>query len=222
MLGRRAHAQVDVTAPRLYLVAGPMRTGKSIIAARFNRLSGISSLSGDDLIHMLGLAAPGLGISHRELDKEMGKKRWRLNRDRLAPFVEAFAELRVWRESPIIIEGVLHPESVQRLMRRYPGVCRGCFVGNATVTPAVKVEHLLEHSKLSPKDWLRGKPAAELAAYATEIIEASLEYRDAAGALGIPYFELSPDFEAGVSQVVTYLKDGSLPKARVCVAFAGR
>ncbi|MPZ50875.1 MAG: hypothetical protein GEU75_16515 [Dehalococcoidia bacterium] len=78
-------------SPLVYLLGGPMRSGKSIIAERFNRRTGISVISTDDLVHMLTLAAPQLGIS----DEDDGDPWARLAGESIASVWR-----RSWKPSP--------------------------------------------------------------------------------------------------------------------------
>ena len=188
-------------SPLLFLVGGPKRTGKSIIGRRFNARTGVSVVSSDDVIGMLEVAAPALGIGHDTATT------WRVNRDLCAPFLEAFAEIRCRRGLPVLIEGELLPESVGRLLEWHGCLVRACFVGDIAASAESKYETLVEHIKREPLDWLWGYSEAQISRIAKEILEDSREYEQAAGELEIPFFDMQPDFEAAVDRVVNYLVD---------------
>jgi hypothetical protein len=184
--------------PLIYLLGGPMRTGKSQAARRFNKRTGISYISTDDLFRVLGLAAPQLKIGW-----DSGNS-WRDNRELLTPFLVELARIRVQERNPILIEGELSPQTAGSLSEELGAECRACFVGSADLSLAAKVDALQAWSD-AQGDWLSdGSP--DLTEWAArESLAASLEYRQAATQLGIPYFELSGDFEAAVERLVRYL-----------------
>jgi hypothetical protein len=192
--------------PVLYLVGGPMRTGKTQIALRFNALSGISYVSADDLVNTLEFARPDLGIGH-----DLPGQTWRDKREALAPFLEGFARLRVEASHPVLIEGELHREMVRRLLAAFGEQVRACFVGTAGLSVEAKVADLRAWSS-SQGDWLSGKSPADFEWTAQVCLDASAEYKAAAMALGIRYFDLSNDWDARVEAVVQYLAaDASVP-----------
>jgi len=94
---------------------------------------------------------------------------------------------------------------VGSLLRESGGKARACFVGNSAIELEDKVR-ILEDWSASRGDWLSGKPHAELEWAARECIEASAEYLAAAAELGIPYFDLSSNWDAAVDCVVLYLE----------------
>jgi hypothetical protein len=188
--------------PVLYLVGGPMRTGKSQIAARFNARSGVSYISTDDICYMLGLGAPGLGIGW-----DAGNT-WQQNRRLAAPFLEHLARIRIDEGRALLIEGEVDTEMTGRLLEEHAGAVRACFVGTASLALADKIAAIKAWSD-AHDDWLSGKPDEEVAWAARECLAASSEYEAAAKALEVPYFDLSDDWGAGVGAVVRYLVSGA-------------
>jgi len=187
----------------LYLVGGPMRTGKTLCARRFNLRTGISYISTDDLVYMLQEAAPLLGIGH-----DLPGTTWRGNRDALAQYVEALADIRMRETRPLLLEGELHPASVANLSARYADQVRACFFGTPSLDVPAKLRALRAWSA-SGGDWLTNETAEVSEWAAKECITASVEYREAAAELRIPFFDLSTDFDAMLDRVVDYLCVGA-------------
>jgi hypothetical protein len=172
---------------------------------RFNALSGISYVSADDLVNTLEFARPDLGIGH-----DPPGQTWRDKREALAPFLEGFARLRVEASHPVLIEGELHHDTVSRLLAAFGERVRACFVGTAGLSVEAKVAQLRAWSS-SQGDWLSGKTAADFEWTARVCLDASAEYKAAAVALGVPYFDLSNDWDAGVEAVVRFLAADAAP-----------
>lgn len=191
---------LDDEAPLLYLVAGPTRTGKSIIAQRFNRATGISTLSTDDLVRMLQTGAPELGILH-DID-------WRVRRKKLGPFIDGLVEVRMERGVPLLIEGEIWTEQVASLIESYGSFVRACCVGDCATTVEAKAAAMWTYSEANPYDWSRRMTDERRHEFAAVILAASLEFRAAAQRLGIPFFDMATGFEAGVEAAVKYLGEG--------------
>jgi hypothetical protein len=189
-----------VEAPLLYVVAGPMRTGKSIIAARFNRATGVSILSADDLVRMLGAGAPELGIRH-DLD-------WRDRSQKLSPLLDGLAEVRMERGVPLLIEGELSMDHVGSLIGSYQPYVRACCVGDCSTTVEAKLAAIRAYAATQDYDWTRRLSAERLAEFVRMSLADSLVFRYEAERLGIPFFDMSADFEAGVAAAVAYLIEG--------------
>jgi hypothetical protein len=183
----------------LYLIGGPQRTGKSLTATRFGQATGVSFVSTDDFIESLQHGAPQLGIGHDIAPS------WRANRALVAPFVEAFARVRVREARPLLIEGELLPESVALLLNDLGPAVRACFIGSAEQALGVTEVAITSYSQ-THNDWLAGSTPEQFREVALEVQTASQEYRTAASDLGIPYFDMQPDFEAAQQRVVRYLR----------------
>jgi hypothetical protein len=183
----------------LYLIGGPQRTGKTIATTRFGQATGVSVVSTDDFTEMLQRAAPQLGIGH-----EIALT-WRDNRALVAPFVEAFARVHVREDRPVLIEGELLPESVAALLNDFGVAVHACFLGNADVPIEVTERAIIAYSQ-AHNDWLAGSTPEQFRDVALEVRTASREYRTAASELGIPYFEMQPNFEAAVERVLRHLR----------------
>ena len=184
--------------PLIYIVAGPMRTGKSEAARRFNALSGVSYISTDDLLQMLGLAAPELGMGW-----DSGST-WRQNRERISPFLLELARARVHDGNPLLIEGEIEPELAAALRAELGDRARICFVGSAELDLESKVSALRRWSQREG-DWLTEGPDDLTEWAARESLAASIEYRAAANEVRIAYFELSGDFEAALGRLIEFL-----------------
>ena len=126
--------------------------------------------------------------------------------ERLAPYVAALARVRCRMREPLLIEGELHPDANAAVLERCDGRVRACCVGNLDVGVEAKAAQLQAHNELDPQDWLSDRPDAYFREIAALILELSAEYREAATRLGLPFFDLQPDFGAGVEAVLGYLQ----------------
>jgi hypothetical protein len=192
--------------PFLYLVGGPMRTGKSIIARRFNEQTGVSAISTDHIVSMLMAGLPKLGL---DLSRD-GWKDSKTRAERVAPMVEAHAASIEWELRPWLIEGELLPDSVRRIQGRIGSRTRVCFIGDIETTVEAKARRLREHGEFDRLDWLRGRSQAYMLDIATRVLAASREYQAAADRLDVPFFDMAPDFNASMERVLTYLTSGRL------------
>lgn len=194
--------------PFLYVVGGPMRTGKSAIARRFNDRTGVSVISTDHIVSMLVYGLPKLSL---EVDREEWREGWkdaRIRAERIAPFVEAHAASIEWELRPWLIEGEITAGSMERILGRIGSRTRACFIGDIDTTVEAKAQKLREHGEFDRMDWLRGKPDDYLLTIAQRVLDASIEYRAAARRLGLPFFDMAPDFNEGLERVMTYLTTG--------------
>ena len=191
----------DENTPLLYLLAGPMRSGKSIIAQRFNRATGISILSVDDLVRMLQTGAPELGIRH-DMD-------WRDRSEKLAPLLDGLVEVRMERGVPLLIEGELSMEHASSLLHSYGSFVRACCIGDIETTVEIKTAAIRAYSRTQDYDWSRHLTDERLQEVVARIMADSLDFREEAVRLGIPFFDMASGFEAGVAAAAAYLAGGA-------------
>src|SRR3972149_9132469 len=112
----------------IYLLGGPMRVGKSLIARRFRERASISVISTDDISRVLRDRAPHLGITYEmPIAKEC---------EALWPFIRALVSIRVDRDEPLLIEGAgISPRRAAQAQQEFVGGVRACFVGGPTGRP---------------------------------------------------------------------------------------
>jgi 2-phosphoglycerate kinase len=184
----------------IYLLGGPMRVGKSLIARRFRERASISVISTDDISRVLRDGAPHLGITYEmPIAKEC---------EALWPFIRALISIRLDRDEPLLIEGAgISPRRAAQAQQEFVGGVRACFVGELTVRPQQKLRMLRAYSE-AHGDWLAGKPSETYKETVRTIRAVSEEYKRDCGVLGIAFFDMGENFDESVAAVVEYLVTG--------------
>jgi adenosyl cobinamide kinase/adenosyl cobinamide phosphate guanylyltransferase len=104
----------------LYLIGGPARSGKGVLAQRLLRQKQVPYFSVDYLTTGLADGAPGLGIRHELPNRARGEPMWSVLAGMLRNIVEV--------EPAYVVEGdVLLPDKVAGLSGEYRGCVRACF-----------------------------------------------------------------------------------------------
>ena len=185
---------------RVYLLGGPMRVGKSIIARRFRERTGISVVSTDDVVRMLKDGAPQLGIDFEMPVPDECAALW--------PFLRPLIAIRVERLDPLLIEGEgISPLQVAAMSSEHVGRVRACFIGELTISPSEKLTHIRRFSE-AHGDWLTGQSQEAYALIVDQIMAMSREYERECSALGITFFDMGDDFEQSADRVVEFLVTG--------------
>jgi hypothetical protein len=184
----------------IYLLGGPMRVGKSLIARRVRERSGISVVSTDDIARALRDRVPHLGITYEMSIPEECEALW--------PFIRALISIRLDRDEPLLIEGAgISPRRAAQAQQEFAGGVRACFVGELTVRPQQKLRMLRAYSE-THGDWLAEKPAETYEEIVRTIRSVSEEYKRDCGVLGIAFFDMGENFDSSVVAVVDYLVTG--------------
>ena len=184
----------------VYLLGGPMRVGKSIIARRFRERTGISVVSTDDVVRMLKDGAPQLGIDFEMPVPDECAALW--------PFLRPLIAIRVERLDPLLIEGEgISPSQVAAISSEHPGRVRACFIGELTISPTEKLTRISRFSE-AHGDWLTGQPQEAYALIVDQIMAMSREYERECSATGITFFDMGDDFEQSADRVVEFLVTG--------------
>ena len=177
--------------PRLYLVGGPPRVGKSSLARRLLALDGIPFLPTDVLRTVLRRVLPELDA----IDQDPVEPR------RLAefmyPHIEQAAEVCAEDAECFLIEGFdPSPSYLPRLQAALPQAeVRGCFLGHGSFS----IKDLAGYR--GPKPQHRGAAREELGEAAAWIRRRSRQLREECGAAGVPYVDVGElGFEAAMRQ----------------------
>lgn len=179
------------------LLGGPMRVGKSIIAARVAARSPVQVISTDDLRSTLAADAPELG-AHADLDPTA---RYPL----MEPLLDRLLALRMARGEPALIEGdAFSPAWAARFRDRAPGRVRVCFAGELSIARSTKLRHLREHTAVHG-GWLADEPPETYRWAVGRIFAISREDEAACDRLGIAFFDMGVEFETSVERVVRFL-----------------
>jgi hypothetical protein len=132
----------------LYLIGGPARSGKSVLAGRLLQQHRVPYFSLDYLTSGLSLGAPVLGVHHDLSARERGERLWAV----VEPMLRNIAEV----EPAYLIEGeAFLPDRLAALAKEYGGVIRVCFLGYARCDVEAKTAAIRAHP--SPvNDWVAG------------------------------------------------------------------
>jgi hypothetical protein len=186
----------------LYLIGGPARSGKSLLARRLLQMCQAPYFCTDYLTSGLAVGAPELKVGH-----ELGNQ---LRGERIWPVLVGVLRNLVEVEPEYVVEGdALLPGRIASLRAEYPGRLRACFVGYPRCSVEAKVWSVRTH--LSPvNDWVGGMPEDHLHELVVEMAEFS-RYLEAECRLhGIAFFDGSVDFELALRQAEGYLVGGAV------------
>jgi predicted kinase len=185
----------------IYLLGGPMRVGKSIIAQRVVELAPVSEVSTDDLRRMLRAAIPEHPM-HADMDPT---ERYAL----MEPFLEGLIDVRLQRGAPVLIEGdAFSPAWAAALRDRQPDRVRVCFAGEISIAPPIKARRLREHAH-EHGGWLVEATPETYSWVLKRIFAISRENKAVCDVLDIPFFDMGANFEASVERVAQYLTTGA-------------
>jgi len=189
----------------LYLVGGVPRTGKTIIAGRLLAEASIPYFCLDVLWWGLRASLPEFHLDNDASSVERGRQIGGV-------LLGISSELAVEKSQDYCLEGdTLLPEHVVELQRRFPGQVRGCFLGFARIAPEQKLSDIRRYTGYF-NDWLSGADDSSVLTFIGEAIEFSRYLEAGCAQAGIPYFDTSQDFPAGLDQAVRYLRYGTFEK----------
>ena len=180
----------------LYLIGGPARCGKTLLARRLHRRLQAPYFVTDYLTS--GLAGePSLGVRHELGNRERGERAW--------PVLEGLLRNVAEVEPCYVVEGdLLLPERLASFQSRFDGQVRACFLGYPSCNPDVKVAAIRSHP--SPvNDWVAGMSDARLHDLVAEMIEFSRYLETECERRRLPFFDGSHDFERTLEQAETHL-----------------
>lgn len=131
----------------IYLIGGIAKSGKSYVARRMTKMTGIPHFSTDYLMMSLSRGNPSLGVDPEASDEVVSRV--------LEPYLDGMIRTMVENGIDYILEGVhLTPEAVFRWEKAFPGKTKSVFLGFRTAVPGEKQIEILSHSKEVENDWL--------------------------------------------------------------------
>jgi hypothetical protein len=182
----------------LYLVGGPARSGKSLLAQRLLRQRQIPYFSVDYLTSGLARGAATQNVRHEQSNRDRGERIWPVLSGVLRNIVEV--------EPHYLVEGgALLPEKVVEFSSRYPGAIRACFLGYAHSTAEAKCASI-RATPAPINDWVAKMSCEELVRLVSEMGEFSAYLEKECARLHIPYFDGSADFNNALNAAQLYLQ----------------
>jgi hypothetical protein len=176
----------------IYLIGGPPRTGKTLLAQRLGRRLGIGWLSLDTLRFVMRELLPDVN-DLAGFGRPPG-----LWADRFFPYVRDAVLSSAYVEGDYIIEGVdFLPRHVRELAVETP--ITSCFLGLSSPDLAAIDAHSgrMDYQKHVPPD-VRDGFAAWIASWTATV---RAECQD----LGLPFFDLAGDYEAQAARALRAL-----------------
>lgn len=185
----------------LYLVSGSSRSGKSMIARRILKQTGLPYLSLDWIMMGFTNGMPEFGIHDKLWPNEIAA--------RLDKFLLAMCENILWAEEGLVIEGeAILPGSARILLDKHPGRVRACFLGYTSVD----IETKMAEAKAYPagkNDWLLEESDETIRQHLENMVAYSKKVERQCKKHRIRYFDTSAGFPGAVEQATRYLLSGT-------------
>jgi len=140
---------------------------------------------------------PQSGVNPDDPSTIVGEKLWPVVKPMCVNIIEVGVDYLVEGDSIL-------PRQIEELAQDHANQMRACFVGYAEISPMEKLRQIRK-LPAQPNDWISGYPDEEIISFAEQMVEFSRILRGECSRLGIPYFDVSNDFEDGLQQVLGYL-----------------
>jgi hypothetical protein len=171
----------------VFLIGGPPRCGKSVLARRLTTDQGIPFIS-TDLIWSL----VAVNRSEWQAAMQKGPERIPTAARMFEPYLERAISFLKPVQQPSGIEGeMITPEVTSRLAAEYE--LRAVFLVRSSATAADIAD------ARGPNPWLDTSPPDLVASVTAEVLSWSAHVQAACGRLDIPCFDVSRDFERAVA-----------------------
>lgn len=180
-----------------YIIGGASRSGKSILARRLQEKCKVSWILGDAIVSSMEGAFPDLRISHHGDLQDIG--------DRFADFIKFFLWHYSYAGCGYVFDTThLYPRHIIS-MREKIGDVPVVFLG---YTQADAGEKLRQIRRFDPNRnwWTAELSDNELNKLVHDQISKSIELKDACEEVGIPYVDVSNNFEESLDKAETILK----------------
>lgn len=181
----------------IYLIGGVARSGKSTVRALMLRKYGISGIDTDTVRSMIEHAAPELGVSYLKKPRENARK--------MSRYLEGLVRARFFFEDDYVIEGdALLPKLIGKMIKTKKA--KGAVLGMPKVDAGKKLRAI--RARETRDAWTRRLNDPELLASIEELRRESLRLEKECAAWGVPFFDVSRDFEKTIDGIVVRLVRG--------------
>jgi len=180
----------------LYLIGGPGRSGKTTLALRLLKHSGIAYFSLDYLMMGIYRAHPETGVNPNRPEAEVAPLLWPAARG----VIRAMAE----NGEEYCVEGFcLGAEQIAEMRAMFPEVIRGCCLGYCSADPAEKLR--LERTHPTTNPWPMDRDITDALAEFALQREASIRLRKDCTVQGVEFFDTGDGFEEMINAAAEYL-----------------
>jgi hypothetical protein len=179
----------------LYILSGTSRSGKTTVARRFLKKTGIPYMSVDAIMMGFTNGIPEYGIHDRLWPNEIAEKMW--------PFFKAMCDNMIWGEIDYVLEGeAFLPHRLRELLDDNPSRVQVAFMGYADANLEEKVIEVKQHSS-GVGDWLVDEPDDYIESHIKNMIDYSARIKAECTKHRVPYFDMSTNFENSIKNVLT-------------------
>jgi 2-phosphoglycerate kinase len=180
----------------IYILGGAARSGKTLLSRRAVAERGVPYFPLDAVWGGLAGGAPQLGITWDQAFIERAERMWPITKPVLSFFFHEDADF--------LIEGdTILPKHVRELMDEGNAV-RCCFLGYTELTSEEKLA-LVRTYEQGTRDWTNVISDEEMTRYVEEMIVFSTYLKSECERYGIPYFDISHDFDTPREEAFGYL-----------------
>jgi len=142
---------------------------------------------------------PEYGLHDKLWPDEIARKFWK--------FFKAMIDNMLWEDLDYVIEGeAILPELVFKLINQHPKKIRIVFVGYTDIGVAEKVRLVKKFSD-GENDWLTKESEDYINDHISNMVSYSNMIKKECDRYGLPYFDTSRDFLAGIDEATAYLMD---------------
>jgi len=178
----------------IYLIGGVAKGGKTYIARKIMEEKLIPYFSTDFLLWSMSDKG---GFSHHDPDSKVSPI--------LEPFIITIIDYLVWNEDDYVLEGThITPSLVQKVMEKYPGKIKSCFLGYENTTTDEKVSEIMSFEKEQSNRWYRVLSEKDFKSFIKGKIEESKTLKDICDNQNLKYFEIH-NIEEQTKEIIKYL-----------------
>jgi hypothetical protein len=185
----------------LYLVGGASRSGKTRLARSLLERKGIAYFPVDALMMGFFNGYPDFGLDPETSGIVRGEKLWPI----LRAVVVNLIEEKLYHPDYLFEGDELLPKHAAELAGAYPGEVRACFLGYTDVVPAEKLRAVRQFEP----EWAKFyNDDGIVLAFLERQAEFSRYLQQECATHGLPYFDVSNDFDGGVEAAYKFLVTG--------------
>ncbi len=179
----------------LYLISGPSRSGKTLLAKKILREKNLPYLSLDWLMMGFNNGIPEYGIHHLLMPDEIAKRMW--------PFLNGMIDNILYDGMDYVIEGeAMLPELIAGLIQKYPGKIAAVFIGYTDIDVEEKII-LIKKYRAGEDDWLTRESDEYIRDHVVTMIKHSKMIKEECHKYGLAYFDTSYNF----SEIINTVKE---------------